>query len=244
MLYSIIPPIILVLSIVGLIIFLTKRSHRFSQIETTSDFLSEIENENGQGVGAGKTFLGSLKNFFISLLEKITRKTRLMFLKLENSFKKFSDYLRSKKKTEVTFSEETKEESEEISEPKEADPVIEKVINYDLKKTKKEKKFGFLKNKEEKKEEEEEKVFRPIISDKVVSPRNKTEIKDRLEDLLIERIAINPKDIEAYERLGEYYMEIGNHTHAKECFKQVLKLDPGNRSIKYRMRRLERVIGG
>ncbi len=67
-------------------------------------------------------------------------------------------------------------------------------------------------------------------------------MKDRLEELLIERIAANPKDLEAYERLGQYYMEIKGYTDAKECFKQVIKLDPGNRNAKYRLKRLETLL--
>ena len=59
---------------------------------------------------------------------------------------------------------------------------------------------------------------------------------------LIDRIAANPKDIEAYERLGEYYLEIENWNYAKECFKQVLKLNPRNIGARSRMRKLERIL--
>ena len=79
-----------------------------------------------------------------------------------------------------------------------------------------------------------------MVSEKVAKP--KTEIKDRLEELLIERIAANPKDIEAYERLGQYYMEIENYEFGKECFKQVVKLSPTNRNAKYALKKLERLL--
>ncbi len=88
----------------------------------------------------------------------------------------------------------------------------------------------------------EEKIIRPIISDKIAVPRIKPEIKNRLERILIERIASNPKDTEAYERLGEYYFEIENYEHSKECFKQVVKLDPINMNAKDKMRKLERLL--
>jgi tetratricopeptide (TPR) repeat protein len=90
--------------------------------------------------------------------------------------------------------------------------------------------------------DQEEKIIKPMVSDRVVNPSSRAEMKDRLEGLLIERIAANPKDVEAYERLGEYYMEIDSLNDAKECFKQVLKLDPKNRNVKYRMRILETMI--
>ena len=68
--------------------------------------------------------------------------------------------------------------------------------------------------------------------------------KDAFEKILIERIALNPKDVEAYERLGEYYMEIENWNYSKECFKQVLKLSPDNENIRTKMKKLETILGG
>jgi tetratricopeptide (TPR) repeat protein len=66
--------------------------------------------------------------------------------------------------------------------------------------------------------------------------------KDQLEALLIERIVTNPKDVEAYERLGDYYLEQESFIDAKECYRQVLKLSPVNRLVKIKIRRLERVL--
>jgi cytochrome c-type biogenesis protein CcmH/NrfG len=86
----------------------------------------------------------------------------------------------------------------------------------------------------------EEASIEPMVSKEAVKPR--TEMKDRLEELLIERIAANPKDVEAYERLGQYYMEIENYEFAKECFKQIVKLNPLNRNAKYTLKKLERLL--
>jgi len=71
---------------------------------------------------------------------------------------------------------------------------------------------------------------------------SKAEKKDLFEKILIDRIASNPKDIEAYERLGEYYLEIENWEYAKECFKQVIKLNPRSINARSRMRKLERIL--
>ncbi len=84
---------------------------------------------------------------------------------------------------------------------------------------------------------------RPMISDEVTFPQKQQE-KDRYEQVLIERIALNPKDIEAYERLGDYYMENENLNDAKECFKQVLRLSPLSRRARIRMRRVEKSLSG
>ncbi len=66
--------------------------------------------------------------------------------------------------------------------------------------------------------------------------------KSQLEDILVERISMNPRDIEAYERLGDYYLEQKNLTDAKECYRQVLKLSPAYRLVKIKIRRLERLL--
>lgn len=74
-------------------------------------------------------------------------------------------------------------------------------------------------------------------------PPKPPEEKKELEGHLIERIATDPRDIEAYERLGDYYLERGNMPDAKECFKQVLKMSPISRNARSKMRRIERKLG-
>jgi hypothetical protein len=59
------------------------------------------------------------------------------------------------------------------------------------------------------------------------------------EDALIHRIAENPKDIEAYRELGDYYLAIANIKDAKESFKIVLKLRPRDLKAKSSLREIE-----
>ena len=66
--------------------------------------------------------------------------------------------------------------------------------------------------------------------------------KNQLEEALIRRVAINPRDIEAYERLGDYYMESENFRDSHECFKQVLILSPSHYKAKIRIRKIEKLI--
>lgn len=81
---------------------------------------------------------------------------------------------------------------------------------------------------------------KPKISDREDVPEITK--KSQLEDILVERISMNPRDIEAYERLGDYYLEQKNLTDAKECYRQVLKLSPAYRLVKIKIRRLERLL--
>ncbi len=223
MFYSILPPILVVLSLVGVIIFLFKRASKVASLREEKGFSLESQNQKSG-------FFGRIVLFFkCSLCPKIGKWFGLFLEKIAEKTKKASSKL-SGRITDVR----TKRGVEE------KDEVLDKVKKYDLKIFSRRKR-----NKEELIElEKEEKEIRPMISETVVSPRSKSEIKDMLEDVLIERIAVNPKDVEAYERLGEYYIEIGNYEHAKECVKQVIKLSPRNKDAKNKLRRLERIIYG
>lgn len=81
--------------------------------------------------------------------------------------------------------------------------------------------------------------YRGVVGTDVVIKQPR---KEQLEDILVERISMNPRDIEAYERLGDYYLEQGNLSDAKECYRQVLKLSPAYRLVKIKIRRLERLL--
>jgi tetratricopeptide (TPR) repeat protein len=277
MLYSILPPILVIFSLIFLIVFLMKKAKKVAKLEIETleeEIFGELEEKRGF---FGKIFSQTkkvngenAKHFSLAILERLTRKSRIIFLKLETKFGAWSSSIREKRKNSV--------EKSPVAPAAKEDAMMERLRAYEVPKRERRGIFGIGKGKKEegvveknKKEEmgdktanfsirdlksndtkekemfrlpaeEEEKIIKPIISEKIVSPKPRSEIKDRLEELLIERIAVNPKDIEAYERLGEYYLEIRSFVDAKECFKQVLKLDPKNRNAKYRMRRLENLL--
>lgn len=229
MLYSIIPPVLIVLSLAGIVYFLLKKAPQMAELaekeksekQKEGDELMEKRGILGRTTAKVKGIDWSgIKNGGLSLAEKMMRRLRLVFLKLENYFKKMSDWIRTRRSKTHGNSEKSAEE--EIIQTKKTDIVMptDSILR-----------------------EPEEKVIRPSISDRIVSPRSRTEMKDKLEDLLVDRIAADPRDVEAYERLAEYYFEVGNYDDAKECYKQVIKLDPKNRNVRYKMRRLERIIG-
>lgn len=91
---------------------------------------------------------------------------------------------------------------------------------------------------------EESLPVRPMVSDQAAHPeRPKRKAAERpVEEELIARIAVNPKDYTAYEALGDFYMERESIQDAKECYKQVLKLSPVQRLVKIKIRKLERML--
>lgn len=96
--------------------------------------------------------------------------------------------------------------------------------------------------KEEAVKQEYSQPIRPLIRETATHPIIKNKEKNQLEEVLIKRIAINPKDIEAYERLGDYYLEGENYQDSKECYKQVLKLSPVHYKARLKIRKLEKLI--
>jgi hypothetical protein len=250
MLYSIIPPILVVLSLIGIILFLMKKAPQVALLDDSKRKEIGENGISGKRGFFGRIFFGSgngekkgLKHGFLFFLEKSTRKLRVLFLKLENLFTHWSESIKRKRKIHIESSESLKEENS----PEASDNMIgesemlERVKRYEPEEDIYKSNSGDIKVRTQI-PKDEEKIIRPIISERVVTPRSKPEIKNRLERILIERIAANPKDIEAYERLGEYYFEIENYQHSKECFKQVIKLDPMNASVKDKMRKLERLL--
>lgn len=259
MLYQIIPPILVISSVIGIIIFLLKKAPEIKRLEREEKL--EKERTFRAMTGDASKFserdaqkskaLSGINHGLLVFLEKLVKRFRIIFLKLENSLKLWGETIRKKRNTRMggkieneksqTGDEQLKKEFPPVSENEGLDGIIDKVGKHDSEKRNIRERLG-LKQKL-KQEEVEEKFFRPIISDRIVVPKRRRETKSRLEELLIERIAANPKDIEAYERLGEYYLEVKNLEHSKECFKQVLRLNPTNSNARYKIRRLERMLG-
>lgn len=220
MLYSIVFPILIVVSLVGIIIFLMKKAPDLA-------LLKEDEGDEFSKKSFLKNIVDGKKvnNRLLLILEKMTRKFKLMFLKLENVFSAWGESIKQKrriKENEGKYSS-IKENGLATKEKK-----IEKAENF------------FQRRSENKKNVETKKVS---IVEKEEKPKIIEKKKDLFENILIERIAANPKDVEAYERLGEYYFEIENWNYAKECFKQVIKLNPQNVNVRMKMRKLGRILG-
>ncbi len=217
MLYTIVPPILIVISLVGIIIFLVKKAPEVAKLDREEEKNKERSAISKKSIWSilRKKNIEEHKDFnhrTLLFLEKTTKKLKVFFLKMENMFTDWGESIRNKRKARE---EEHVVRALELIEENKFSKEIEKSEALENGKV------------EEREEESEPKI----------------EKKDILEKILVERIATNPKDIEAYERLGEYYFEIENWNYSKECFKQVLKLNPRNIGIRSKMRKLERMLG-
>jgi len=221
MLYYIIPPIIIVVSTAALIYFLFKKSENVPAVDL---------GESGiQSSGDSKST--RVKEFFVGvwlkILERTMHRTKLLALKFHNVSNERFHAIR-KKRQEII---EQEHEREEMENEKASQEVFE---NKEI-----ERPFVIIDGPSAR----AEKVAKPLMKQDITRPevgRAKMVAKNQLEDVLIKRIAVNPRDIEAYERLGDYYMEMANLRDALECFRQVLHLNPMHHKARLRVKRIER----
>ncbi len=201
MLYSIIPPLLVIFSLVGIILFLMKKAPQVAHLED-EDF--KIKKKQKTLREKMKRMIKGIILVIGKIVKIVKEKIKIILTKREKDENKKSDLI---KEAEIM---------RKIKETKQSRQRIENNLKEF---------FG-----------KKEKVVRPIISEKVVRPR-------KIEKIMIEKIANNPKDVKAYESLGDYYLEIENWKDAKECFKQAIKLDAQNVNVKIKLRKLERIMG-
>lgn len=220
MLYYIIPPLIIIVGLAVLASFLFRKVNQVPISELA--FLDESGKEGKKSFW--KRFAGNFSQLIFKILEKLTQKSKLYSLKLHNRSQNLFQTIK-KRRERQTIQEPPKDIERKDEIKQESFPGQEiKIHQPKIIRT-------------------EEIITSPMVSRKVVLPEQGTVVKDRLEEALIERIATNPSDIEAYERLGDYYIDRGSYEEALECFRHVLKLSPIHRKARTRMRRLERMLG-
>lgn len=238
MLYYILYPVIVIISFSVLMVFLFKKFSNSDRIDP-----GVVETLNGNGNGVWKKISSFFSHLWLRILEKLMQRTKLFSLKLHNASNNVFHSIKSKREMKNRDLEEL--EKDENERPEEKAEAFKKVVDmsrkpiesvekrgsfFSMKKSSMEKISsvgGFYKrNKDVNKETEEKKIVE----------------KAGLEEEFIKRIAINPKDVEAYERLGDYYSDINNFRDSVECYKQVLKLSPNNGSARSKMKNLELLL--
>lgn len=211
MLYYIIPPIIIIVSFSILIFFLFRKVEQLSPEELVSGQLEPVRSGNKIGV-----VFSAIGQFILKVLERLMHRLKLLSLKFHNTSNDLFHFIREKRHRKIRLQQEMLEKELKANEEIVEDKVEIKPVEH---------------------------FPRPMVRAEITRPQRRPEVKtkDKLEDALIKRIAFNPRDIEAYERLGDYYLESRNFRDALECFKQVLRLSPVHHKAKLRIRRIERM---
>lgn len=251
MLYLIVPPIIIVITLTLLLWYLSKKA---SDPEVSERVLE-------MGELPRKAHFQKAQEWRLRFLEKFAQRSKNTSLRMHNALHTWLQSIRASRKQveeakqrveeyqgqddEVVY---LHEEQEQTPTPVEPPVMVQKEENA----------FAIPLMRRRKREEEASpeprahaKIFpakreveeRPMVSEKVALPERRVGRGKAPEEDLIGRIATNPKDFEAYEALGDFYMENGNIKDAKECYRQVLKLSPVQRMVKIKIRRLEKLLG-
>jgi tetratricopeptide (TPR) repeat protein len=251
--YLVVPPIIFIGSLALLFWFFSKKS---------VDPAIEEMIDRGAGEDRPRRFLFIKEETGLRVLEKLTQRLKLLSLKVHNRFNQFAELLRRRRQSV------SGEETPVVSAPAEAVSREEGGFwdRWQRRHTRSTAASAVTEEKET--PPEERPSFVHIAAEKTAPAREaarswgdsvvatgneavKVFRRRRLasggqkrlsEEELIDRIARNPKDAPAYEELGDFYMETGNLSDAKACYRQVIKLLPLNREVKEKVRRLERLL--
>lgn len=248
-LYFVLPPAVIVLSIALIIFLISRRS-------------LDIEREilvGGKNEGESRLKM-EFRSKWLHFLEKIAHLFKIFSLRIHNWIEKRLVFIKTekneieldldKKDSEKNGDNLTPTSNEDIfsykieEEIEEAPPVINEVKNsMDVVRGGRINRIRKMFAKKEIVQNDQTDDFfefkeeRIMISKDVVHPEEK---KDELESILVERIAADPRDIEAYERLGDYYVSQSNKADAEACYKQVLKLNPQSLSVRNKLSRFKR----
>jgi len=218
MLNYILPPIIIIISVSVLIMFLFRKA---AQIPAEEFIADEYKREDEK---KSVKIMSAVGQMSLKFLERLMHHLKLLSLKFHNVSNVWFQTIREKRQHNVQLQKEAQEKKNEqnaIERQKRENGVITKQEDEIL---------------------AEVQQVRPTVRSTVTMPQQpRLREKNQLEDALIKRIAINPKDIEAYERLGDYYLENANIQDSLECFKQVLHLSPAHHKARLRIRRLEKL---
>ena len=236
-----VPPIILVVALASLAVMLGRKSADLKKIKPFHPQPDAPEEKGGSsrfglpsretGEAGWKKRLNFIGRKTLHVLEKILDLSKMAFKKTEQAFSIWAAKLRARRKgkkfEEIAPSDFSKE-------PDEASILEELEKNEEISAnlTEKSENIGYVGS--------EVVVRRKIHEEPIVIPKKEPLPEDRVrEAALIYRIAENPKDLEAYHEIGDYYMGIGNIKDAKESFKMVLKLRPRDLKAKSSLREIE-----
>ncbi len=225
MLYYILPPFIIILSVGALIMFLFRKMENIPAEEIIAPKLEKPSIERM------KALQSSLSQFGLRILERMMHRLKLLSLKFHNASNELFHSIREKREKRIKLDEEKKQQQQQEAQ------AIQLASKDILTAT----------------EEDRPRVKEPVLPASQLDLKNtrmgaammrraKPKANEKLEEVLIKRIAVNPRDIEAYERLGDYYLERENHSDSLECFRQVLKLSPAHYKAKTRIRKLEGLL--
>jgi hypothetical protein len=229
------PPVILIAALIGLVVVLGKKTAALKKtgaLQSGANFPKPAD--------PGESRLKKTGSVFLNILERILYLTKVAFRKSEESVTGWIRKVKERrlgKKMGADSSAERKIFAESLDIPDIDDVNIRKIEDEEI--------LGSIDEIDDGLEFTGRKSqVKSVIREEITIIPAKTEVEplpeDKVrEDALIHRIAENPKDVEAYRELGDYYMAVGNIKDAKDSFKMVLRLRPRDLKAKSSLREIE-----
>jgi hypothetical protein len=224
------PPVILLATLIGLAVLLGKKTAAIKKLESLRP-KSRVETTVEKSESSGNK-LKRISHGILRALETILYYIKIAFRKLDESS---ASWLRKLKERRLgrKIKEDTSLRKDEINPPDLADSEITFISES----------ASFEKSGDTRREMDyvsPEVVIRKKAEVPPIIIKEKPAEEDKVkEDALIHRIAENPKDMEAYREIGDYYLSIGNIKDAKESFKMVLRLRPRDLKAKSSLKEIE-----
>ena len=186
----------------------------------------------------------------MSSLEKGLRRFRLLILKTDNFFVALIKRARNKSDTWNIRSRAWMEHRR--LKKKEKTQLLENLDKVEISQTLERTKEEVAKDEDKAFQEkveivncvEEAEVVEPVVGEPVIKP-DEEEILTVSEDekKQIDAIVQNPKDTEAYRALCDIYFHQQNYSDARACFRQLLKLAPGDADAKAKLESIKGLRG-
>jgi|GEM_PF-891729 len=229
------PPAILIAALIGLVVILGKKT---AALKKMGPLRSEANIQKPADSNASR--VKKIGGILLKTLERILHLTKVVFRKSEESVTGWTKKIKERRlgrKMGVNSPMEKNLFADDLNIPDISDENIRKIKDEEM--------IEGINRIDDGLEFTGRKAqVRSSIREEITIIPAKTEIEplpeDKVrEDALIHRIAENPKDIEAYRELGDYYMAVGNIKDAKDSFKMVLKLRPRDLKAKSSLREIE-----
>lgn len=231
--FELVPQLIVVFSTAIIVFILGKNISKTENIAVNSSFIvSKNESEARKKFSylykrlvrriSKEEYQKKIELFWI-WLEKILRKIRISFLKLDGKIVSILDKLRKKNTAGGVIETKTKTENKtgDEAEDKVKKEIKDTVANNFINSETADKKANNDMDSELTDREKEEK---PSTEEKPSMAENKTKTEKEKEYIYL--ISKNPFDIKSYWKLGAIYSRRKNYKDAISCFRQITKIDP------------------
>lgn len=242
--FDILPQLAIIVSLMGILLIISRNLSKVKELEGQEEiFLRDVEIQEerekfnqltrraASRVMDKETYERALSGFWF-WLEKFLRRTRITFLKLDT---KIAALLKNLREKNADIAEKAEEEAEVDQSEPDLNSKEEEAQGFAAKRRDIRDKAESFFRRRKKTEETMHKVETVQSNDReefissdvnVSTQRESDQVRTQKEQEYIEALIKNPRDINAYWKLGILYYRRRNFNDSLACFRQIVKIDP------------------